>query len=70
VQCVICGRRAESKFCKLHEEAHKNLLAKYEEWKKAMKVSWLEYLREIKKNPFAGLWVKEVAQYCLASGLQ
>jgi hypothetical protein len=32
-----------------------------------MNMSWREYLKEILKNPYAGVWVKEVAQNLLAS---
>jgi len=65
--CEICGRKAESRFCEFHEEAHANLLTKYDAWREAMKISWLEYLAEIQKNPYAGIWVKEVAENLLAS---
>jgi len=67
MRCKICGRRAESEFCELHEEARRNLIKNYEVWKKAMNISWIEYLKEIQKNPYAGVWVKEVAQSLLAS---
>lgn len=69
MKCKICGRKSESEFCGLHEQAHANLLKKYDAWKKAMNVSWTEYLEEIQKNPYAGVWVKEVAKYLLASAL-
>lgn len=65
--CEICGRKAESTFCELHEEAHANLLRKYDAWREAMNISWLEYLAEIQKNLYAGIWVKEVAENLLAS---
>lgn len=65
--CEICGRKAESRFCELHEQAHANLLKSYDAWKKAMKASWTEYLEEIQKNPYAGVWVREVAENLLAS---
>jgi len=68
MKCKICGRRTESELCKLHEEARRNLLKNYEAWKRSMSVSWEEYLREIQRNPFAGVWAKEVAQHLLVSG--
>jgi len=68
VQCEICDRRSESRFCELHEVAYNNLVRNYEVWKKSMKVSWTEYLAQIKINEFSGIWVKEVAQHLLASG--
>ncbi len=66
MKCKICGRKAESGLCKLHEEAHKNLIKNYDAWKKSMGISWNEYLREIQGNLLTGVWVKEVAQHLLA----
>jgi hypothetical protein len=68
VQCEICGRKSESRFCELHEVAYKNLLRNYEAWKKSMKVSWTEYLTQIEVNEYTGIWVKEVVRHLLASG--
>jgi len=34
-------------------------------WKKASGVSWEEYLNELVKNPFTGVWAKEVAEQLL-----
>lgn len=48
--------------------AYKSLLKNYEVWKRAMRVSWTEYLARAQNNEFAGLWVKEVARYLLTSG--
>jgi hypothetical protein len=67
VQCELCGRKSEGRFCELHELAYNNLLRNYGEWKKSMKMSWTEYLTQIKANEFSGIWVKEVAQLLLAS---
>ena len=67
MKCKICGREAESEFCELHEQAHANLQRNYGAWKKAINISWTEYLREIRNNPYAGVWVKEVAQNLLAA---
>ncbi|MCS7119877.1 MAG: hypothetical protein RMJ07_05045 [Nitrososphaerota archaeon] len=67
MKCQVCGRKAESRFCKLHEEAYKNLIEGYESWRKSMSISWTEYLEEILKNPFTGVWVKEVIQKILTS---
>jgi len=67
MNCVICGRKTKSKFCERHEEAYNSLIKRYEEWKMAMEISWRNYLKEIRKNPYAGKWVKEVAEHLLAS---
>jgi hypothetical protein len=37
-------------------------MANYEQWNKALNISWKEYLSEIAENPLAGEWVKEVTQ--------
>jgi len=68
--CKICGRRSKSEFCERHTEAYKSLLRMHDEWKKAMDISWRDYLKEIKENPYAGKWAKEVAEYLLASEME
>jgi len=70
VRCEICTRKSESRFCEFHEAAYKNLVKNFEAWKKSMNVTWIEYLMQIKNNEFSGIWVKEVAQHLLASGLK
>lgn len=65
--CKICGKDAESEFCELHRKAYENLQDKFVDWKKSLDISWPQYLKEILRNPYAGLWVKEVAQYLLGS---
>ncbi len=65
MKCEICGRDAESEFCELHMRAHENLRERYEAWRSAMDIGWREYLEEVLKNPYTGLWVKEVAQHLL-----
>ncbi|MCW4021395.1 MAG: hypothetical protein NWF14_09250 [Candidatus Bathyarchaeota archaeon] len=67
MECEICGRKAEREFCQLHEAARRNLLENFEAWKKAMNISWNGYLEEVQKNPYAGVWVKEVAQHLQAT---
>jgi len=61
-KCKICGKETSCKsYCVLHEKAYQNLVEKFEEWKKALELSWKDYLNEIIKNPFAGTKAKEVA---------
>ena len=60
--CRICNRKAVEKYCELHEKAYRSIVQKYEEWKRAMDISWKEYLNEIAKNPYTGSWAKEVAE--------
>jgi hypothetical protein len=49
----------------LHAKVYKIIIKKYDRWRKAMEVSWKEYLSEIAKNPLAGEWVREVAQHLI-----
>lgn len=66
MQCAVCSREAlQNGFCELHAKAYKSIVKKYEVWKKALDISWKEYLREIIKNPFTGEWAKEVAEYLI-----
>lgn len=55
-------------YCDLHIEAYRNILGKYEVWKKAMDISWKDYLSELIKNPLTGNWAKEVAEKLLKDG--
>jgi hypothetical protein len=66
MRCSICHRESgESNYCQFHLKAHKNMTAKYEQWKVALNISWKGYLSEIAENPLAGEWVKEVAQHLM-----
>lgn len=66
MKCLICSREAiEDGYCRLHTRAYQGVIEKFEDWKKAMSVSWKEYLSEIAKNPLTGEWAKEVALYLL-----
>ena len=67
MKCKICGKEAVSGYCELHERAYKNLMEKYEVWKKALDISWKDYLREVAKNSYTGSWVKEVAEQLMKS---
>ena len=62
MKCRVCSREAVAKYCELHEKAYRNIVQKYDDWKKAMDISWKEYLNESAKNPYTGLWAKEVAE--------
>ncbi len=66
MNCKICHRKAIMKdFCSAHLKAYENIIEKYECWKKALTISWREYLSEIERNPLTGEWVKEVASYLI-----
>jgi hypothetical protein len=69
LKCAICNNEAgENHYCELHTKAYESMTKKYESWKKALEISWEEYLREIAKNPLTGEWAKEVAEYLSKSG--
>jgi hypothetical protein len=64
LKCPVCGREVgDEDYCRLHAEVYRILLKKYDLWKKAVEISWKEYLSEIVKNPLTGEWAREVAQY-------
>ena len=69
MKCVICNREADREgYCELHMKAYESISKKYELWKKALEISWKEYLSEIVKNPLTGEWAREVAKYLMKSG--
>jgi hypothetical protein len=43
-------------------EAYRNILEKYEAWRKASGAVWMEYLVEIQKNSLTGEWAKDVVK--------
>jgi hypothetical protein len=49
-------------------KAYESIIEKYELWKRALEISWKEYLSEIVKNPLTGEWVREVAEHLIKSG--
>jgi len=67
LKCKLCNRETKNKseYCELHGKAYANIVEKFETWKKASGTSWEEYLNELVKNPFTGVWAKEVAEQLL-----
>ncbi|MBN1357983.1 hypothetical protein JW988_04350 [Candidatus Bathyarchaeota archaeon] len=66
VNCKICQRKAATEnFFQLHLKAYENIIEKYGHWRKALTITWREYLREIERNPLTGEWTKEVASYLI-----
>ena len=64
MRCKACRREAgEREFCPVHLKAYENIAEKYEVWRKALNITWEEYLREIEKHSLTGEWAKEVANY-------
>jgi hypothetical protein len=69
LKCKICDKEAsENGYCSSHAKAYESIAKKYGLWRKALQVSWKEYLSEIAKNPLTGEWAKEVAQHLAKSG--
>jgi len=69
LKCVVCSRDAGEKgYCELHLKAYENIVKNYDAWKKALEISWKEYLSGVVKNPLTGEWAKEVAEYLIKSG--
>lgn len=65
MKCLVCGREAKESYCAFHDAAYRNVVQKFEEWKRATAISWREYLKELVENPYTGTWAKEVAERLL-----
>jgi hypothetical protein len=64
LKCKICTREASNdEYCELHMKAYEAIAKKYESWRRALEISWKEYLSEIAKNPLTGAWAQEVAEH-------
>jgi hypothetical protein len=68
LKCKACNKEAGGKnFCPLHLKAYDNIVTKYDVWRKAVEISWREYLKEIEKNSLTGEGAKEVAKYLITN---
>ena len=65
MKCKVCDRKAQNEYCELHEKAYANVMQQFEVWKSTVSVSWEQYLNELVKNQFTGVWAKEVAEHLL-----
>ncbi|MCL2134797.1 MAG: hypothetical protein FWH37_04485 [Candidatus Bathyarchaeota archaeon] len=64
--CKICNRpNKKNEYCSLHLKAYQNIYKKFEVWKKALEISWIDYLVNISKNSLTGEWAKEVVKYLI-----
>ena len=68
MKCRICNKEAVEKYCELHEKAYRSIVQKYEDWKRAIDISYREYLNEILKNSYTGSWAKEVVEKLMKDG--
>jgi hypothetical protein len=62
---MVCDRETLEKFCEFHEKVYRNVVQKFEDWKRATGVSWKEYLKELVENAYTGCWAKEIAESLL-----
>jgi hypothetical protein len=66
VKCKVCSRDAEEDgFCALHLRAYRSVLEKFDVWRRASGLVWMEYLVEIQKNSLTGGWAKEVIEHLI-----
>jgi hypothetical protein len=66
MSCKICARSAkENGYCALHLKAYRNIVEKFEVWRRASGVSLMDYLVEISKNSLTGEWAKDVSKHLI-----
>ena len=67
MKCPICNsnKYEESDYCENHQSAYLNLKERYNDWKKALNITWQEYLKKIIENENSGEWAREVAMHLL-----
>ncbi|MEM2134601.1 MAG: hypothetical protein Q6366_006455 [Candidatus Freyarchaeota archaeon] len=72
MNCLICGVNTNEGFdyCENHLSAYINLKEAYNEWKKAMDITWQEYLKKVIENENTGEWVRELAIHLLNENLE
>ncbi len=69
MKCRICSKEAIEKYCELHEKTYRRIAQKYDDWRRAMEISWKDYLNEILKNQYTGSWAKEVAEDLISESM-
>ena len=66
-RCSLCHREgSEGGYCGYHRDAHANLVAAYEAWRKSTELSWAGFLEEVIQTKETGEWAREVAQSLLS----
>ena len=64
MKCKICSSEAqENGFCMLRFRAYQNVIEKFDVWRKASGMLWIDYLVEIQKNSLTGEWAKDVVKH-------
>ncbi len=68
--CRVCGRErgGDSVYCERHQAAYVGLEEYYQRWRRALGLSWREYLEKVSKISGTGKWVKEVIKDILSGG--
>jgi len=68
--CRVCDRekQEDSVYCEHHQAAYSNLEESYLQWRRALGLSWTEYLEKVGKVSGTGIWVKEVIKVILSGG--
>jgi len=69
-RCTVCDRekQGDSVYCEHHQAAYSNLEESYPQWRRALGLSWTEYLEKVDKASGTGTWVKEVIKDILSGG--
>ena len=63
-KCILCDREVVKQgYCRLHARAYENIILKYEYWRKALDLTWKEYLSGIAENSLTGEWARQVAEH-------
>jgi hypothetical protein len=70
VKCRLCYKATSKReeYCTLHRKALENVISGFKVWRKALGVSWKEYLSKLADNPLTGEAAKEVARHLLTAG--
>ncbi|MHA1962113.1 MAG: hypothetical protein ACW99U_18060 [Candidatus Thorarchaeota archaeon] len=63
--CVVCDRSTSSEevYCEYHLKAYENLRDSYEQWKEALEISWVEYMKQLLETEGTGVWIQELTQH-------
>jgi hypothetical protein len=65
MKCMVCSRSAQDRYCVFHGKAYRDVVGKFEDWKRVADISWKEYLKAVVENAYTGSWAKEVAEQLL-----
>ncbi|MBL7079268.1 hypothetical protein ISS39_02975 [Candidatus Bathyarchaeota archaeon] len=67
-RCSLCHREgSEGGYCGYHRDAHANLVAAYEAWRKSTELSWNAFLEEVIQTKEVGGWARDVAHDLLSN---